>query len=661
MFPKLYKISEENFLHNLKYFYITNKKVKECHECLFKFVEYTNEYCSKLDQLFKEGKNILDDYEIIDEDYLLIDSNNTNKNNNFEKFFLFPIDKSAEILHNFFNDLVKYLSEFIKNLENPIKGIEQFIDISKNEISSLKDNYIIQKKIFENKFMEYKNLNNELKSKYEEGEKNLIEFCLEGRKNKLNYESNLKISFANLVKEEKEIITKYNSLGNYEKVFFDSTKDKITSIQEYTSTLFFKFENISKNIYDIFNMSFSTPMNNLINEKNKLNQEDDLEAKLKKDFNFLLNNYINNIDEKNLKLNLDNYNIKVIEDSVVKTLEATEDKKIKHNKKEKKSDKTHNNINKSYIDDFEQTIVLTDEEIFFIVYNMYQEYKLINRNKYDLKIEETKLQLKKVLNKLLAYGKKNNNSSTENNDKNNENKENNEDNEKIISEENNQENEVINYIINNNIIKNNNNSTNNEISKEDMDFIIKLMKDKNYRSFLLIQLNNFRALGRLEMPPKIYDYFVQIFSEISANLYNFEEKNEEKKCIKDYFSSKLIIILAQTFYVSKNNSKVYLSDDMKNEKIFRLQKFWKELIKYMIDTECKERKDNMYLNNDKNKIKKMEDDIYLAQIVPFIGSMSGFGNTKDEIRNLMNELIKEYDISEKNYKIILGMIDNNIS
>ena len=83
-------------------------------------------------------------------------------------------------------------------------------------------------------------------------------------------------------------------------------------------------------------MSFSTPMNNLINEKNKLNQEDDLEAKLKKDFNFLLNNYINNIDEKNLKLNLDNYNIKVIEDSVVKTLEATEDKKIKHNKKEKK-------------------------------------------------------------------------------------------------------------------------------------------------------------------------------------------------------------------------------------------------------------------------------------------------------------------------------------
>ena len=100
---------------------------------------------------------------------------------------------------------------------------------------------------------------------------------------------------------------------------------------------------------------------------------------------------------------------------------------------------------------------------------------------------------------------------------------------------------------------------------------------------------------------------------------------------------------------------------MKNEKIFRIQKFWKELIKYMIDTECKERKDNMYLNNDKNKIKKMEDDIYLAQIVPFIGSMSGFGNTKDEIRNLMNELIKEYDISEKNYKIILGMIDNNIS
>ena len=64
---------------------------------------------------------------------------------------------------------------------------------------------------------------------------------------------------------------------------------------------------------------------------------------------------------------------------------------------------------------------------------------------------------------------------------------------------------------------------------------------------------NFITIDQFEIPPKIYYNFFQIFSEISANLYNFEEKNEEKKCIKDYFSSKLIIILAQTFYVSKNN------------------------------------------------------------------------------------------------------------
>ena len=179
MLPNFYQISLENFETNLNYFYATNNKIKHSYECLTKFKEYTSDYCSKLSQLFKKGNNFLEDYEVIDSDYLLINNENNSKNkNNINTFFIFPIDRSIDILHNFFDELVLYMTDFVTNLENHIKGIEQYVKITKNEISNIKDNYEKQKNFFKSKFMAYQNLNNELKNQYYEGEKKLIIFRL---------------------------------------------------------------------------------------------------------------------------------------------------------------------------------------------------------------------------------------------------------------------------------------------------------------------------------------------------------------------------------------------------------------------------------------------------------------------------------------------------
>ena len=70
MLPNFYQISIENFETNLNYFYATNNKIKHSYECLTKFKEYTSDYCSKLSQLFKKGNNFLEDYEVIDSDYI---------------------------------------------------------------------------------------------------------------------------------------------------------------------------------------------------------------------------------------------------------------------------------------------------------------------------------------------------------------------------------------------------------------------------------------------------------------------------------------------------------------------------------------------------------------------------------------------------------------
>ena len=628
MLPNFYQISLENFETNLNYFYATNNKIKHSYECLTKFKEYTSDYCSKLSQLFKKGNNFLEDYEVIDSDYLLLNNENNSKNkNNINTFFIFPIDRSIDILHNFFDELVLYMTDFVTNLENHIKGIEQYVKITKNEISNIKDNYEKQKNFFKSKFMTYQNLNNEIKNQYYEGEKKLIDFCHKTRINKISFESNYKLSFPDIVKAQNKIIDKYNSLGNYEKQFLDATKEKINLIQDLTSTLFLKFENIPKNIPNIFNISILSPMNKLIEEKLKINIDEDFESKLKKDFDFILNNYMNKIDVDNIKLKLDEYDIKALENNNIKINENTEDKKEDKKEKEKlkKKEKSHEKIQSNTPTN--ETILLTDEEVFFIVQNMYQEYKLINRKKYDLKIEEDKLKLKPVIKKLLSYYNKN--LKTKNSGETEENEE-------------------------------NNNKEQEDLTKEEIDNFCKEMENQELRKYFLLQINNFRSSGSLEMPTKTFDYFIQIFSEISKQLHLIQEKDEKHIKINDYITSRLVIILAQTFYTMKDGEKIYISEELKNEKIFQTEKFWIELIRANIESECT----NFFEIHKKNnpddtekRLNKIKEEIYFAQIIPFIGSMRGFGINKEGIENVVTELIKVFNISETTSKQIFVAIN----
>ena len=619
MFPNFYEISQENFEMNLKYFYAINQRIKNSHQCLFKFKEYTNDYCSKISQIFKETNSSLEDYEIINSDYLFINGNKDIKNNSDENLFFFPIEKSTEKLHNFLNNLVNYLTEFLKSLDNPINGIEQYVTITKNEINSIKANYEEKKNIFKSKFAEYQIINNELKNKYYEAEKYLIEFCCERREDGIAYENNYNISFANLVEEQNQLIDKYNILGNFEKIFIDCTKEKIEQIQQFTSTLILKFDNISNNIQNIFNITVIIPMNKLIDEKTKNEQDKDFETKLKNCFNLLLNNYISKIDEKTLKLQLEEYNITVLGNNNVTKEVNSEEKKLKKNKQNKKEKN--------------ETLTLNDNEIFFIVQNMYKEYKLINKKKYDLDLEEKKLELNPLITKLINYSPK----LSKSNDS-----EENKDGEEKKDDESHEDTEK------------------NEITKEDIYYLIKEMANENSRKCFLLIINNYRASGNLEMPEKKYDYFAKIFSEISKYLYSSEEGEEKKEGIKDYTCSKLTIILSQTFYKLKDNEKVYLSDELKKEKVFHNHKFWEELICKMINNEI----DNVLENQkdlnpikDEEKIKKLKNEVYFAQIVTLIGSMNGLGITNEEIKEIVSNLFKEYDVNEETSTNILNTMD----
>ena len=629
MQPNFYKISQENLDTNLKYFYAINKTIKYNQQCLSKFKKCTNDYSENISQILKEGENFLNDYEIIDSDYIALESNDT-KNN----FFLLSIDKSTERLNSFFVELIKHLNVFIRELDLHIKGIEQYIKISKDEIKTIKENYQNQKDIFLSRYLEYQKLNEELKNKYSEGEKKLIEFCHERRLDGITYDNNIKISFANLVEEQNQIIDKYNLLGDFENIFLDSANEKIKSIQDFSISLISKYLSISKSLKVIFKETILLPMTKLIEETINSKQDEELEEKLKKDLTSLFDSYLNNIDEKNIKLKLDLYNVKVLENNNIDINENlninVDEKKVKNNKvkkKEKKHEKTDDK--NKFINKSNEILTLTEEEIYFIVNNMYQEYKLINRDKYDLDIEEKKLEIKRIIIKLLSYSEKNETNKIEN--KNNE----------IQSED-------------------SSNNEKNKVTNEEIDYLCKEMEYEEYRKYFLIKINNFRAKGYLDMPNKIFNYLCKIFSEIAKHLISNEENNENNFCIKDFICSRLVIILSQTFYTTKNEKKIFLSEEIKKEKVFQTLEFWKELINEMIIRECNsvfESKKELNIIDDENKAKKIKDEIYFAQIIPFIGSMTGFGISKEEIKNIMLFFIKEFGISEKNSKIILDTID----
>ena len=631
MQPNFYKISQENLDINLKYFYAINKTIKYNQQCLSKFKKCTNDYSENISQILKEGENFLNDYEIIDSDYIALESNDT-KNN----FFLLSIDKSTERLNSFFVELIKHLNVFIRELDLHIKGIEQYIKISKDEIKTIKENYQNQKDIFLSRYLEYQKLNEELKNKYSEGEKKLIEFCHERRLDGITYDNNIKISFANLVEEQNQIIDKYNLLGDFENIFLDSANEKIKSIQDFSISLISKYLSISKSLKVIFKETILLPMTKLIEETINSKQDEELEEKLKKDLTSLFDSYLNNIDEKNIKLKLDLYNVKVLENNNIDINENlninVDEKKVKNNKvkkKEKKHEKTDDK--NKFINNSNEILTLTEEEIYFIVNNMYQEYKLINRDKYDLDIEEKKLEIKRIMIKLLSYSEKTETNKIESDNKNNE----------IQSED-------------------SNNNEKNEVTNEEIDYLCKEMEYEEYRKYFLIKINNFRAKGYLDMPNKIFNYLSKIFSEIAKHLISNKENDENNFCIKDFICSRLVIILSQTFYTTKNEKKVFLSEEIKKEKVFQIPEFWKELINEMIIRECNsvfENKKELNIIDDENRTKKIKDEIYFAQIIPFIGSMTGFGISKEEIKNIMLFFIKEFGISEKNTKIILDTID----
>ena len=206
-----YDISQENFETILEYYNIINRVSQRYYHKIQKYKDYTNEYCSRIKELFKELKNN-DEYKIINIDLSLGDE--SNKISIMKKIKVSQIRQSIATINKFFNEISKYLDNFIKSLENPLTDLNEKIEAINKEVNDCKTNQLKQQKNFFSNYTEFKILNSDLKKIYNKAEKKLIEYCLEKRNPKYNNKdiekinNNLEIKLKKKKNQKKKIFFK---------------------------------------------------------------------------------------------------------------------------------------------------------------------------------------------------------------------------------------------------------------------------------------------------------------------------------------------------------------------------------------------------------------------------------------------------------------------
>ena len=244
------------------------------------------------------------------------------------------------------------------------------------------------------------------------------------------------------------------------------------------------------------------------------------------------------------------------------------------------------------IEDYHEkpTLILLEEDVFNIV-KFFYSFTFVDKTEYDLIIGEKKIEVINLTNKLLQPG--------------------------LIKTKFKEYKDLL--------------PINDEEIKLLRDYI---GKNREYRDEFLKVINNYRTFGKLELPEREYDlignYFIQIIDCI------LEEKSE-----KDFKMIKSTILMSQTFFVIKNNEKLYLIEKIKGHKLFLEIEYFTKYMKFCIE--------EMYLNNDKSKVVKFtknKEEMLFSSIITFFNYMKELEVPINHIKQIIDNISKEYEMSE---------------
>ena len=525
------------------------------------------------------------------------------------------------------NHIISLTSIIPKVVEQQITNIEFFVEGIDNKLINF-DKYIKEKSI---KYFEFqtpfKEIKNELIKKYKEIDKlktnymTNIEFAEESihkfyvKKNSKKIKSSPKL---NLIPLESNIEIN----GSFEEQMKNSIQ-KTKKIEEDYLTNVTLVKTVEKKFIEIGEQSKKNLKNIICEIANGLKELiSDCMVLLRNSFKLPLgevDTYLNEI------VDLDEYSkfSEIIQSSYKKdnTLKPINPERynLKYFQQNHENNNSTNNIfnfaNKFIInkiknnsvskEDLQEIDFLQEEEIFLTIKKMMENFDLLENNKYDLAAEEEKLRCKFLTLKILSFAPK---SKLSNN--------------KITS-----------------------------ITQEEVEEIDEMLNKKQNRVIFIQKLSQFRTSGIFDIPEKEYYILSRLFNKI-AKLVESEE---------DYDSAVNIIILSQTYYITKNNQKEYLQNAIMKNELFKSKKFWETYTNYSIEKEITLSKQTDEMNgvineNDKENEEKYSNIVF-AQLIPIINNMIEFELDVNIIEEIILPLIKQYKINPELSEAIISPIN----
>ena len=196
-----------------------------------------------------------------------------------------------------------------------------------------------------------------------------------------------------------------------------------------------------------------------------------------------------------------------------------------------------------------------------------------------------------------------------------------------------------------------------EISEETSKKFLDSLDDNSLHNSIFVILSQLRTNNGFKKSKSLIKCLGKAFNK----LLDYAEKN------KIYEFAKNSIILSQTYYYLEENKKIYLSEEIKNNKWLTNPDFWRGFIDRMIQSEFQrlETESNLpvlKLNRKEGmteEVKSKYNDVVFSQLLAYVSNMIYFINDKKIVLKIADELIKKYDyLSNSNLDTLFGMISN---
>ena len=559
---QLLEIENQNLLTSLEMFEIVKETAEEYCQYVKKYKEYTSLYYEKISKLSFSKKEV--------------------KNKSIK---ISPIYSIIDKVTNLITQQIEGLKQFINSFDIVLKQLE---DILKNEQNYLEE----PKKSFEESKKKYKlnkGKNKKLMDSLSSLEKKVVKYQLskkEKENNDIKENMNANINEAKSV--EKEFLNINKDDKNYHLFFQEESLQSIDKIKLHIGSI---LQNLNTNIIFFlvhFNQCYSPSVEFIKKENN-----DQINTSNLVNDNLILKTF------QPEEFPSDKYNIKLLNNSEIDMLSDSSDDidYIKDGNQKLKGFAFFSGKKKGK-EESDIISKLTRSDMIEIVKKFYDNFKMVNKDKFDISIEEEKVETIILTDKLILM-KKYQKKKTGN--------------EEIITD-------------------------------EEKKRLFSLVRKKDNRTIFLRRVNKLRTYGKFEYPKKVIDEIIEIFLIILD--YILTEK--------DIFSFQLSIILSQTFFFIENNEKKYIYKFTKFHKIYHCEEMWRESLDYFIKQEI-EKLNKMAVNSNQSK-NKMKEMIF-AQLIAITNNMLEFDLDTSITEKINLEVLNKYEIKEDSKKIIMNIIE----